>query len=168
MAASATMPTPAVASVGVVPQAAVVTLAVHVSATAAVLTTAGHAATFARNHHASSNVAKHASTHAKRVAVLTPPAVAIGLRTAQHLHTHGTVVTTEAHHAKTHDKTLPVRRVVVGKTAAVTTATALALPPVALQATSLHAAPNSLAPATSSPMALQAKALPASVAAHVS
>jgi hypothetical protein len=87
-------------------------------------------------------VAKHASTLAKKVAVLTDPAVAIGLRTAQHLHTHGTVVTTEAHHAKTHVKTRPVRRVVVGKTAAVTTATALALPPVALQATSLHAVIN--------------------------
>ena len=31
----------------------------------------------------------------------------IGLRSAQHLHTHGTVATTEAHHAKTHVRTRP-------------------------------------------------------------
>lgn len=166
MAVSATMPMQAVVSAGVVPQAAVATLVVHVNAMAVVLTTAAHADISAKSNPASSHAAKRVSTHAKTVAVLKPLAVAIGLRTVLHLHTHGTVATTAAHLAKTHDKMAP-GLAVVGKNAAATTATAPAQRPAVPQLTSSRVAPSSLVPATSSLMALLVKALPANVAVHV-
>lgn len=167
MAANATMPMPAVVSAGVVPQVAIATLVVHVTAMAVVLTTAAHAVISAKSNRASSHVAKRVSTHAKTVAVLTPLVVVIGLTTVLHRHTPGTVATTEAHLVKTHDRR-PPGLAVVGKNAAATTATALAPRPAVPQATSSRVAPSSLVPAISSLMALPMKALQVSVAAHAS
>ena len=134
---------------------------------AVVLTTAAHAVISAKSNPASSHVAKRVSTRAKTVAVLKPLAVAIGLTTVLHRHTHGTVATIEVHRVKTHDKRAP-GLAVVGKNAVATTATAPAQRPAVPQVTSSRVAPSSLVPATSSLMAQPMKALQVSVAARVS
>ena len=128
------------------------------------MTTAPHVAISVTSSPALSSAANPVSKPAKRVDVLTPPAVTTvavtALSSAALLLTLGIVATAARPHAKMHVKTVLVK-VAAGKSVAVITATPLVQPHVGQQgrATSLLAAPNSSVPATSNPTLRLAKAL---------
>jgi hypothetical protein len=135
------------------------------------LTTAPRVATSATSNPALSNAANRASMPAKTVAVLMPPVattvVVTALSSVAHLRTPGTRATAALLRAKMLAKTAHVKAA-AGKIVVVTTGMPHVLPPAAqrVQVTSSPAAPSNLVPATSN-RTLQAKALPASVAAPV-
>ena len=172
MAVIATMPTQGVVfAVDVHPLAAVTLAAIGTGGMVAVLTTAHPVATSAKNSHALSNVPNPALTNAKKVAV-SKPLVAITeavivSSSALPPPIRGTVATAVEHPVKTPVKRDHARAEVAGKNVAATTEMRPVQPHEALPATSLLAAPNSLAPATSSLTLRRVKALRANVVARV-